>query len=237
MSPSVPKSLLLAAIGWWRPGAGYWPRRVRRHALIAAGALGLTAALAIAPRAGPAVFRVSLGTGYAALLLLGLSLALGPLNVLRGRPNPVSSDLRRDVGIWTAVFGLAHVISGALVHMGGRVWPYFFYPADQPHRFPLRHDPFGAANWLGLGATMVLVLLLAISNDLSLRRLGTPRWKALQRWNYALAALTLLHGAAYQLVESQKWPFVLLLAATATAALLLQGAGFLRMRRSSEPIA
>ncbi len=212
-------------------GAGYWPKRIRRHALIAVAALGLTAAFYAAPRAGPPVFRLSLGTAYAELILLALSLVLGPLNVLRGRPNPVSSDLRRDVGIWAAIIGLAHVISGALVHMGGRVWPYFLYPADQPHRFPLRHDLFGAANWLGLAATLVLVLLLTLSNDWSLRRLGTPRWKALQRWNYALAALTVAHGAAYQLVEKQKWPFVSAFVAATVAALVIQLAGLERVRR------
>ena len=41
--------------------------------------------------------RWSMATAYVGLALLGATLALGPLSVLRRRPNPVSTDLRRDV--------------------------------------------------------------------------------------------------------------------------------------------
>jgi len=84
------------------------------------------------------------------------------------------------------------------VHFAGKFWKYFLYP-DGDHAIPLRHDLFGFANWTGLAAGLLLVLLLGISNDLSLRTLGTRRWKSWQRWTYWAAALTVAHALAYQI--------------------------------------
>ncbi len=78
---------------------------------------------------------------------------------------------------------------------------------------------------------LAATLLLALSNDLALRRLGTPRWKALQRWNYALFALVAAHGIAYQVIETRKAPFVVAFALIAACSMGAQWGGFRRMRR------
>jgi sulfoxide reductase heme-binding subunit YedZ len=143
------------------------------------------------------IYRLSMATGYVSVVLIAWAMLIGPWRVRRGRPAPASTDLRRDVGIWGAVFGLAHVVTGLQVHFAGAFWKYFVYP-EGDHRIPLRHDLFGFANWTGLAATLVLVLLLAISNDAALRALGTKRWKSWQRWTYWAAALTVAHALAYQ---------------------------------------
>jgi sulfoxide reductase heme-binding subunit YedZ len=49
--------------------------------------------------------------------------------------------------------------------------------------------------WTGWLAFAILVPLAATSTDWAVRRMGR-RWKALQRWTYAAALLTLLHWAA-----------------------------------------
>jgi len=54
------------------------------------------------------------------------------------------------------------------------------------------------ANYTGLIAALVLLALLATSNDASLRKFGTPGWKQLQRWNYLCFALVAIHTFAYQ---------------------------------------
>jgi sulfoxide reductase heme-binding subunit YedZ len=144
------------------------------------------------------IYRLSMATGYVSVVLIAWAMLIGPWRVRRGRPAPASTDLRRDVGIWGGIFGLAHVVTGLQVHFGGKMWKYFIYP-DGEHRIPLRHDLFGFANWTGLAAALVLVLLLAISNDASLRGLGTRRWKSWQRWTYWAAALTVAHALAYQI--------------------------------------
>jgi sulfoxide reductase heme-binding subunit YedZ len=40
-----------------------------------------------------------MATAYVSLALLAATLVTGPINLLRRRPNPVSTDLRRDLGI------------------------------------------------------------------------------------------------------------------------------------------
>lgn len=140
----------------------------------------------------------SMGTGYAALIWMAVTLVLGPFRVLKGRNAPVTFDLRRDTGIWAGGLAMLHVVLGLQVHMRGRVWLYFL-PANFPDAV-LRTDLFGAANYLGLIAALPLALLLAISNDLAWRRLG-PRWKRVQRWNSPIFVLTLAHTIAYLTME------------------------------------
>src|SRR5215510_6199785 len=95
-------------------------------------------------------FRLSMSTAYTGTLLLGVTLVLGVLKVLRGETSPVSTDWRRDVGIWAALFGLAHLVIGLQVHAPGRMRTYFVYPAEERHLFALRIDAFGWANHFGL---------------------------------------------------------------------------------------
>ena len=61
---------------------------------------------------------------------------------------------------------------------------------------------------VGLVATAILIMLLAISSNRALRMLGPERWKALQRWSYVATAATALHAAVYQLLDRRAWPFV-----------------------------
>jgi methionine sulfoxide reductase heme-binding subunit len=66
--------------------------------------------------------------------------------------------------------------------------------------------------------------------DYFLGRLGTQRWKRLQRWNYALFALVILHGVAFQIIEKRKAAFVIALSVLVIASLALQLRGFIRRR-------
>lgn len=173
------------------------------------------------------ISRISIGTAYSALLLTGLALVLGPWNVLRRRANPVSFDLRRDAGIWAGIAALIHTAVGLNVHLRGRPWLYF---VDE--RRHLRTGMFGLGNYTGLIAVLLLAMLLAISNDLSLRRLGTVKWKSLQRWSYGAVILTAAHAVAYQNVEKRTSPFRLLIYGVFAAILALQVAGVFRRRLS-----
>lgn len=177
--------------------------------------------------------KASFATAYPALALLAATLLVGPWNVLRRRQNPVSSDLRRDVGIWAGMVGVLHSAIGQCVHLRGRPWLYYVYgPWEHRHRFPLRHDLFGLANYTGAAAVLALIALLATSNDYALRALGTPRWKQLQRWNYAVFALTAVHAFSYQGIEKQRLPFVATVAVCVAMAAAMQTAGWISRRRS-----
>lgn len=177
------------------------------------------------------ITRISFSTAYVALALLVVTLSIGPWNVMRRQRSPVSNDLRRDIGIWAGILGLMHVGFGSCVHMRGRPWLYYVYQRSEGHHiFPLRHDIFGFANETGVLATIVLLLLFATSNDWSLRKLGTPRWKQLQRWNYALFLLVFLHAAAYQTLEKQQAHFVTTVAICVAITFALQSLGLYRRR-------
>jgi methionine sulfoxide reductase heme-binding subunit len=172
------------------------------------------------------ISRLSIATAYPALFLTAAAVSIGPWNVLRGRMNSVSFDLRRDLGIWAGMMALLHTGIGLNVHLRGRPWLYF---VDQHYR--VRHDLFGIGNDTGLLAALLFLLLLAISNDLSVRRLGTRTWKSLQRWTYMAVALTLMHAIAYQLVEKRQAAYDALLWATIAATAVLQVAGWWRTKR------
>ena len=173
------------------------------------------------------ISRASFATAYPALALLATTLLVGPWNVLRRTANPVSSDLRRDLGIWAGILGVVHAAVGQFVHLRGRPWLYYVYGPGE-HRHGMRYDLFGLANYSGALGVLLLATLFATSNDLSLKRFGARKWKQLQRWNYAVFALVAVHSIAFQMVEKQKQPWVITVSICITAALIVQIAGVTR---------
>jgi sulfoxide reductase heme-binding subunit YedZ len=172
--------------------------------------------------------RMSLASAYVALIYLALSLSLGPYRIWRKLSNPISFDLRRDIGIWVGLLAVVHTTMGLMVHLRGRMWMYFL-ASLRPIRIQISW--FGLANYLGGMATLIFILLLVISNDLSLRKLGTKRWKSVQRCSYVAAILTIVHGFAYQFVEKRRIDWVIVLAVLVGLTLGLQLAGFSIVRR------
>lgn len=200
--------------------------RIARHTVLLAASVVTGLLFYLALHRQGLLWCLSMASAYGSLALLAISLMIGPWNKLRGRPNPVSGHLRRDIGIWAGVLGLFHVIVGLQVHFKGNMWLYFLPPADAAYAFPLRIDAFGLTNYAGLGATCVLVLLLAISNDASLRSLGPKRWKSLQRWNYIGAFLVVAHGVVYQVLEERTTGFVVAYAAIVLVTMAIQILGY-----------
>ena len=174
--------------------------------------------------------KLSFATAWPALVLLSVTLVIGPWRVLTRKEPVFSLDLRRDIGIWAGITGMLHAVVGQCVHLRGRPWLYYIYEYWQrDHWQPLRHDAFGFANFTGLIAALVLAVLLATSNDASLRELGMARWKAWQRWNYACFGLSALHTFGYLIgIESLKAPAIATAALCVVITLALQFAGWRR---------
>ena len=170
------------------------------------------------------MFRASMATAYVALVLLTATLAFGPIASFKGRRYPVTTDIRRDVGIWTAVVAIAHVVIGLQVHLRGKMWEYFVHSVRGT--FLPRIDPFGAANYAGAVAAILLVVLLATSNDASLRGLGAPTWQRVHRTVEWVLILTLLHAGVYQWVEKRQAGIIVVL--------LMVGVSGLAMRLAAE---
>jgi len=173
--------------------------------------------------------RLTVATGYIATLLLAFTLLIGPANLLLRRRNPISSYLRRDAGMWTAGSSVVHVIVGLQVHSGGQLSGYLAYFFGRDGSLLL--NSFGIANWIGLVATVIVVGLLTISSDLALRTLNAPRWKWLQRLNYALFALVVAHAIFYGALLRVNSPFTMLLVLGVTAVLAGQTLGIYLWRR------
>jgi sulfoxide reductase heme-binding subunit YedZ len=166
----------------------------------------------------------TLATGYVATMLLGLTLLIGPINLLLRRRTPVSTSLARDTGTWAVVASLAHVIVGLKVHgNASELFNYvnYFFVADGTPRT----NSFGLGNWVGLAAVVIVVGLLALSNDRSLRELKAKRWKKLQRLNYALFVLVVLHAFFYGALLRLTSPFTIVLIVTVLAVLIGQTVG------------
>ena len=179
------------------------------------------------------ISRASFATAYPAMVLLAATLLVGPWNWIRKKPNPVSSDLRRDLGIWAGILAIVHTAVGQCVHLRGRPWLYYIYgPTEHHHAFPMRHDAFGFANYTGAVSALLVIALLATSNDYSLRTLGTREWKKLQRWNYAVFALAGAHALLYQEgIEKQDWRLVAVVIVCMAMAITFQAVVFARRRR------
>src|SRR6266700_7279957 len=134
------------------PRTSYWIRRSRRHLILLAIAAGITCLAYVATPPPDVRHRLSMATAYAGLTFLAVSLGLGPWNVVARRSNPVSFDLRRDLGIWTGVLAVVHSAIGLTVHLRGRMWMYFF---KRLHPLRIQDGEFGFANFVGLGAAVV----------------------------------------------------------------------------------
>ena len=188
----------------------------------------------ILPDTYKSVRVLAIATGYIALLFLIVTLLIGPLQLIRQgkKRNPVNINLRRDIGIWAGLTGILHVIFGFQVHLQGRIILYFFSETDAGYQ-PLL-NLFGTSNFLGVGATIILLGLLILSNDISLRWLKGKRWKNLQRFNYGLLILVVAHTIGYQLVVNRDPVMRTMTIIFTVVLLIIQLVGFFlfRQRRS-----
>src|SRR5262249_60702251 len=138
---------------------------------------------------GRFVQRFTVATGYVALGLLALTLLIGPATLLLHRRNPVSNYLRRDVGMWTAIFSLVHVIFGLQLHGTGQPSPLLDYFVA-PNGSPLTNS-FGLGNWIGLAALVIVAGVVAIFRNFALRQLKDRPWERAQPPDFCLFRVVL----------------------------------------------
>ncbi len=198
---------------------GFGAQRALTHLLLAAlAAFGIYLTTRYAPYAG-AIYIFTIGFGYLCVFFLSVTLVIGPLNLLRQRLNPVNVNLRRDTGIWAGMTGCLHVVFALVERNRGSILSFFFRYNGRPLL-----NLTGASNWVGLGATVLLIALLLTSNHLSLRKLKGKRWKKLQRFNYVLVVLAFLHTFGYQMLGRERI-FIDVTALAVALVLVIQLAG------------
>lgn len=148
--------------------------------------------------AGEAPWRAALApTGQAGAILLAAALSIGPLARLLGPPwGAALVRQRRAIGLAAFSYALFHLVFFALsigrldYILQGLAW---------------------ASMWTGWSAMLVLAVMAATSNDLSMRRLGR-NWKRLQRLVYVATGLSLAH---WLMLSPRAWPALALFAVPA----------------------
>jgi sulfoxide reductase heme-binding subunit YedZ len=132
--------------------------------------------------------------------------------------------MRRDIGIAGGVAALVHTLLGLQVHMGGALSKYFLLPPDPD----ATAYAFVGTNWIGLISALLLLGLVTISNNISIRMIGLDRWKKIQRLAYLAVVAAFAHGILYQLLEKREGLVIALVIATTVVVASLQAAGWRR---------
>lgn len=168
-----------------------------RSAVVGVLALVLVAVFWVSRPQWSTDMRLWRAVGDAAVVLLALSLAVGPA----GRLFPQLSALgrwRRQLGVWTALTALVHsvlVLWGWVAFDLGRLMGYEFIP--QLGRTARLEPGFGLANLMGLVAMVWLLVLMATSSDRAVRRLGPAVWVWIQGFAHVVFYLVVLHAAYF----------------------------------------
>jgi len=193
-------SVSYQAVGWNRQKKLY-------DGVLAAGvvlylAIFVGAGIAIHPDA-TAETLVIRAFGTAALLLLHVLLAIGPLCRLDRRFLPLLYN-RRHLGV--TMFSLALVHGGFSIvqfHALGDLNPLVSVLVSNGRYASLSSFPFQP---LGLAALAIFFLMAATSHDFWLANLGAPAWKALHMLVYVAWGLVVAHVALGALQnETNPW--------------------------------
>ncbi len=208
----------------------YKPPRLYTHIVLLVVTVVATAVTKLLLPLASWFYVTTLATGYLSFALVTLTLVIGTVRLFQRRKNPVNIDLRRDVGIWAGTTGIVHALLGFGVFSGNAILPYFVRWTDDGD-IRLLTDLFGLNNYTGTAAAVILVALLLTSNQVSLIWLKGKRWKTLQRWNYAMAILIVIHTLGYQHLSDRATIMKQLTGALILVALIAQGIGFWMTRR------
>lgn len=181
------------------------------------------------------LWRFNVATGSVALILLVITLSIGPLRVLRGAGRRrVHLPWRRVTGVWATVFAVLHFPGGLAMHSKGwRIWGPFQRILPEAGNLI---DSYGVAYWAGLGALLLLAVLAATSRDESLRRLGAVRWKRLHLLAYPALALVIVHVPSMQYSERRDLWHAAISSSVLAFVVVVQLAGYLRVKRGAVPV-
>jgi DMSO/TMAO reductase YedYZ heme-binding membrane subunit len=198
------------------------PRRLINHAALAAGSL-IILGISLWLDAGEATrHQLSFATAWICLIYMGIALSIGPLMARSRDTVPLNIYLRRDVGIWCALAGLAHFFLGVDQSMNQVYLARFVTSEGGLVTATVADQLFTWGSIIGLVAAVVILVPFCLSSDFMLRRLGPTRWKSLQKTAIWAFALTLVHGLAFQLLESRSVVLIALLLAACLAVMLLR---------------
>jgi sulfoxide reductase heme-binding subunit YedZ len=164
---------------------------------------------------------------------MAAALSIGPLTVRRTGAAPLNNYLRRDIGIWSGLTGLVHFFAGVDQSMKPVYLARYVETTGGMVSAELGRQLFTWGSLAGLVVFLLVLLLLGLSSDRALRRLGAKWWKRLQRSAYWAFAFTVGHGLAFQLLESRNSFLISVLVGVVLIVLGLQYSGNAAYRRGA----
>ncbi len=179
--------------------------------------------------------RLSIVSAYSCLVCLSVALLIGPRQAIRFGKPIVNHYLRRDLGIWGAVWGFGHFYLAMLLSMNNEYLERFVYADDLPFAEATQYLLYSAGTIAGFLVGVVFIVLLGLSNDWSLRRLGRRKWKRMQRLAYVAFGLIMVHGFAFQLIESRQLALVGGMAVAGAMVVFAQFAGRIAVKKAGGP--
>ena len=207
------------------------PRLKNHLVLLALTAISLGVAAISGPDGG-AADRLSIVSAYVCLALLGVALLIGPLNVLRKGRLASNIYVRRDTGIWAALNGLLHFYLANVLSMNYEYLALFVDSAALPPSAAIRNSLYSLGTIFGYIIALLFIILLLLSSDWMLRKLGLKWWKRIQRVSYVGFALTCLHAFAFQVLETRALVWVVFVLAITALIVIGQYMGFMAVRRN-----
>ncbi|VAW00709.1 hypothetical protein MNBD_ALPHA07-1366 [hydrothermal vent metagenome] len=143
-----------------------------------------------------AMHRWNRAIGDMSVVLVAMSMAIGPLSrlfpVLRG-----ALPFRRELGIYGVILALVHT---AIILVGWVEWDFYRLFGFQLHpsgQYVMVQHGFALANIIGIIALLYSIVLAMSSSNWSQRLLGSSAWKFLQRGAYVLWMLIIIHTAYF----------------------------------------
>lgn len=169
---------------------------------------------------------IAVGTGYVSLVLLVVTLAIGTLNLVLKRKNPVNVNFRRDAGIWCGITGVIHALVSFTLYNSGNILAYFLTKSSDG-TYSADFNLNATSNLVGVLALVVMLALLLTSNNLSMRYLKGKSWKFVQRFNYLLFILTVAHTVGYLVLNLRESFFTFFLIALVIFTIIAQVVGIM----------
>ncbi len=134
-----------------------------------------------------------LRTGFPAVILLVLSLAITPLNIVFGWS--ILGPLRKPLGLYAFLYAALHLTIFVVLDFGLDLGAVLTEIVQRRYAT------------VGFVSILIMLPLAITSNKWSMRKLG-KRWKSLHRWVYLSAILAVIHYIL-QARNDYNWPFAL----------------------------
>ncbi len=210
-------------------------RRRQLHHLVLAclTVVSLSAAIVYGP-AAQALDRFSIVSAYVCFALFAGALLLGPLRAIRGGRPSTNDYLRRDIGVWAALIGIAHLVIATGLSMDASYLDAYVNGTSKAPSEGVRTQLFAWGSILGFVVGLVFLMLLALSSNQAIRLLGPRLWKKLQRTSYLAFALSAIHGFAFQILESREWILIAVILLTVALVIAAQLMGVMAVRRTTD---